>query len=83
MNRINFNTAGIYLGFLWAIIVFVLGLLSIAKEPLRKIVDFMSQVYIGYEASLKGSFAGALWGFVDGYITGVVFALITNLFIRH
>lgn len=38
-----------------------------------------TSVFPGYEASLKGCFIGLAWGFLYGFITGVIWAWIYNL----
>ena len=42
-------------------------------------VEVMASVYVGYGASFLGGIIGALWGFVDGAIAGVVIAFIYNV----
>jgi hypothetical protein len=37
-------------------------------------------VYRGYEISAVGSLIGLVWGLVDGYIGGLVFAFLYNWF---
>ena len=42
------------------------------------LVDAISSLYIGYSPSVLGAIIGAFWGFVDGYIAGVVIAWLYN-----
>lgn len=42
-------------------------------------VNVLSTVYIGYAPTVVGSFKGALWAFVHGFILGAIFSSIYNL----
>ena len=41
-------------------------------------VNMMGSVYVGYHPTLIGGIIGAIWGFVDFFIFGVVVAWIYN-----
>ncbi|MBL7033022.1 MAG: bacteriophage holin [Candidatus Delongbacteria bacterium] len=40
----------------------------------------IGRVYLGYSISWGGSFFGLLWGLVDGFIGGAIFAWLYNCF---
>ena len=40
-------------------------------------------VYRGYNISPLGSLIGLLWGIVDGFIGGIIFAWLYNLFVGN
>jgi len=40
----------------------------------------VGRVYLGYQISWAGSFFGLLWGLIDGFIGGAVFAWLYNYF---
>ena len=40
------------------------------------------RIYIGYSFTPMGSLIGAVWGFIDGGIAGVIFAWLYNLIDR-
>ena len=42
----------------------------------------LERVYIGYSFTPMGSVIGAIWGFIDGGIAGVIFAWLYNLIDR-
>jgi len=44
------------------------------------VVEFMSEVYPGYGASIPGALLGAVWGFIDLFAGLFIFALLYNLF---
>lgn len=69
---------GVALGIVWAISMLVAGWVSIFGWG-SMFVNTMSSVYLGYEPSFGGGIVGAIWGFVDGFIGGVLFAFFYNL----
>lgn len=42
------------------------------------IIDQWASVYPGLEASLKGGFIALAWGFLEGFIIGIIWAWIYN-----
>jgi hypothetical protein len=42
-------------------------------------VDQWASVYPGFGATFKGGFLGLAWGFLEGFILGVVWAWVYNL----
>ena len=81
MVKIDMGAFCIALGCLWGVCVFVLGLLSMKSHNRLKTVKLFAKVYIGYQATLLGSLIGALWGFIDGAISGLLIAWIYNIFV--
>ena len=45
-------------------------------------VTLFERIYIGYSFTPMGSVVGAVWGFFDGGIAGIVFAWLYNLIDR-
>jgi hypothetical protein len=39
------------------------------------------EIYQGYSATVKGGWMGLAWGFADGFIFGLVFTCLYNLFL--
>jgi hypothetical protein len=79
MNKLNVKALAISLGSAWALCMLFAGWASIFGWSV-KFVDIMGSVYIGFEPSILGGIIGALWGFIDGAIAGLVIALIYNFF---
>lgn len=77
MNKLSPNALGVAIGVLWAAYVFFCGITAIFGWGVA-LVETLSSLYIGYDPSIVGAFIGAVWGFVDGYIAGVVIAWIYN-----
>lgn len=73
---------GFALGIVWAIAMLLTGLVAMTTGWGEGFVETARTMYIGYQASVVGSFIGAAWGFVDMFICGVILAAIYNLFLR-
>ena len=71
---------GLAVGIAWALGVFLLGLAAGLLDWGVPVVAVMSSVYIGSSPSFVGSITGAVWGFFDGFIGGVVIAWLYNRF---
>ena len=66
-------------GLVWGIGLFVLTWWIIAFEGITTGPTFLSSIYRGYELTPLGSIIGLLWGAVDGFIGGAIFAWLYNL----
>jgi hypothetical protein len=77
MNKFSPNALGVAIGVLWAAYIFFCGITAMFGWGSALVTAFAS-LYIGYGASIPGAIIGALWGFVDGYIAGVVIAWLYN-----
>ncbi len=71
---------GLALGVMWGVGMLLVGLFGWQVNYGVDFVNAMGSVYIGFGPTLKGSLLGALWGFVDGFIGGVVLAWLYNMF---
>ena len=65
------------LGVSWAACMLFVGWAAVFGWGV-KFVDVMSSVYIGFEPTVVGGIVGALWGFVDGAIGGLLIAVVYN-----
>ncbi len=45
-------------------------------------ISKLGAIYFGYSYSFVGGIIGLLWGFVDGFICGVIFAWLYNMFAK-
>ncbi len=77
MNKCAPHALGVAIGVLWAAYVFFCGITAMFGWGVA-LVDALSSLYIGYAPSILGAVIGAAWGFVDGYVAGVVIAWIYN-----
>ncbi|MCK5260449.1 MAG: bacteriophage holin [Candidatus Omnitrophica bacterium] len=81
MTKLDVRAFGLTLGCIWSFVVLALGMVSMLSNWGTRTVKLFSTVYIGYRATLQGSFIGAAWGFIDGAISGIVIAWAFNRFI--
>ena len=72
---------GLALGVTWAIAVFLLGIMAWLFGWGIGVAGALASLYIGYGPSFVGAIAGAVWGFVDGLILGVMIAWFYNRFL--
>lgn len=77
-NRFSVCALAIASGFTWGMGVLLLGFISMQYELGKPLVALLGSMYIGFEATVAGSFIGAAWAFADGLIAGLVFALVYN-----
>lgn len=72
---------GLAIGVSWAIAVFVLGMVAWLFGWGTGVAGALASLYIGYGPSFVGAIAGAVWGFADGLIFGVMIAWFYNRFL--
>jgi len=73
LNRLAFAlAAGIFWG--GGIFFATLWVMALGKPEVLSILAF----YPGYEVSLSGAFIGLLWGLLDGFFGGFIFAALYN-----
>lgn len=82
MAKLDVKAFGLAFGIICGAGMFVLGILSMRLSWGTKIVDIISSVYLGYKSTFSGSLIGAVWGFVDGAIGGVLIAWLYNKFAK-
>lgn len=69
---------GLAFGITWALGVLLLGFSATFFDWGSNLVSVIGEMYIGYQPTFLGSIIGAIWGFVDLFITGVIIAVIYN-----
>ena len=72
---------GLALGVTSAIFVFLLGIMAAFFGWGVPVAAALSSLYIGFGPTFIGSIAGAVWGFVDGLIAGLMIAWFYNRFL--
>ena len=65
-------------GILWgaSVCLATLWLLMMGSDGL--LIRHLDNFYLGYSYSAVGAFVGLAWGFVDGAVSGAVFAWLYN-----
>jgi hypothetical protein len=81
MERLNKKGLAVALGTSWAICMLFAGWASIFGWG-TKFVEVMSSIYIGYKPTFLGGIIGAVWGFIDGAIGGLIIAIVYNTVIK-
>lgn len=76
----SYKGFGLGLGCTWGVVILVTGWLSCFGWG-NLFVDTMASLYVGYDSTFFGSVRGAIWGFVDGAIIGLIFTFFHNYFI--
>ncbi|MFC1649010.1 bacteriophage holin [Nanoarchaeota archaeon] len=80
MAKLDVKKLGLALGFTCAICCFFIALTAWLWGWGTAIVDLIGTVYIGYEATGVGALIGIVYGFIDGFIGGVLIAWFYNKF---
>lgn len=78
--RLHPFALGMSLGVIWSLSTFIMALFVMGFEYGQGFVSGMSNLYIGYEASLLGAFIGMIWGFIDAFVGGFLIAWLYNFF---
>jgi len=77
MERLSVKGLAIGLGSSWAFCMLLAGWASIFGWC-TKFVEVMASVYLGFKPTFLGGIIGAIWGFIDGAIGGLIIAVIYN-----
>jgi hypothetical protein len=77
MKKLSVKGLAIGLGATWAICMLFAGWASIFGWC-TKFVEVMGSIYIGFKPTFAGAIIGAIWGFFDAGIGGLIIAVIYN-----
>ena len=76
--KLNTTAFGITCGLILGLGLFMITWWIIAFDGATGDVTFIGHIYRGYNISPAGSFFGLIWGLLDGFIGGVIFAWLYN-----
>jgi len=76
--KLHSTALGFAFGIIWGVSLFLITLFSISSGYGDKLLKGIASIYPGYSVTLKGSFLGLAYGFVDGFICAFIFGLIYN-----
>lgn len=82
MNKLDPRACGLAFGILWAGCILLMGLAALAGSWAQPFVGLFSKLYVGYSASVAGILIGTVWGFLDAFIGGWVFAWLYNKLLK-
>lgn len=71
---------GVAFGVLWSVGILFLSLLA-TQGIADAWVNLIGNAYLGYHLSFGGVIIGMIWGFVDAFIGGYLFAWLYNYFV--
>lgn len=80
MTRLRAVPIALAFGLTWGSGMMVLGWVSEGGWGAR-IVDVLSSLYVGFSSTFLGGVFGGLWGFADGFLTGLVLIFFYNAFV--
>lgn len=81
--RLSGCALGIALGITWGLGLFVLGVFNIRGDWGGQLLDLLSSIYLGFNSTFIGACIGFLWGLFEGFVSGVIIALVYNFVIAH
>ncbi len=74
---------GLAFGIIWgAAILTITWWLLIIGSP-GQTISLLGIFYLGYSFSFFGGLVGLFWGFVDGFIVGMIVAVLYNVFAKE
>ena len=77
-KELSVKGLGLTLGIVWGAAVFLVGITSMLYGYGTDFVLLLDSIYVGYTATFGGSIVGAIWGFIDAGIGGVIIAWLYN-----
>ena len=81
-QTMSIRTLGLTTGIFGSVSMFLLAWWMMLTGNAEGPVTFFERIYIGYTFTPMGSIIGAIWGFVDWGIAGMIFAWLYNLIDR-
>ena len=79
MDKLNVRALALAGGVLWGFYMLFIGWSAWLLGWGTDFVVTMSSVYIGFRPTFVGGIVGAIWGFIDGAIAGVIIAWVYNV----
>lgn len=83
MNKLDPKACGLAFGVLWGAGVLFMGILAFITTWAQPFVKVLSVMYVGYSVSIVGVLIGTVWGFIDAFLGGWVFAWLYNKFLSR
>lgn len=80
--EIRKRALGLSLGLIWGLTILLGTWWLLIFGHKGEIMSKLSLFYFGYSFSWGGAVIGFLWGFVDGFIAGVLIAWFYNMFVK-
>jgi len=81
MQKLSVKALGLAFGIFWGVCIFLLGISGMYGFG-ETFVTLISRVYLWYDITVVGAIIGAIWGFVDAFVCGVILAWLYNKFVK-
>lgn len=78
-TKLNVWAFAFALGITWAIGLLIMGWISAGSNWGAQLIQILASAYIGYAPTFAGAIIGAIWGFCDWFIGGLIIAWVYNL----
>ena len=78
MAKLDVKALGLTLGIVWGAALLIMGIVGMFFSYGSGFVKTLGSIYVGYQATILGSLIGAIWGFIDAGIGGVLIAWLYN-----
>ena len=78
--KLSQKALGLSFGLVWGFTVLLATWWLLITGSSGLTISTLSHFYFGYTFSWLGGIIGLIWGFVDGFIGGVIIAWLYNLF---
>jgi hypothetical protein len=75
--KLDVKAFALAVAWLWALVVLLMGEIGWTGLGTR-FVDALGSVYVGYAPTVLGGIIGGVWGFLDGLVSGALFAWVYN-----
>lgn len=79
MKKFHVLSFALACGLTWGLYLGLLALVAMWWGLGSDIIDLLGTGYIGLKATPLGALIGLIWGFVDAFIGGLIFAWLYNL----
>lgn len=79
MKQFSILNFGLAFGLWWGVAMLLLGIAAALFNLGTALVQLLSSVYIGFAPTPGGIILGAIWGFGDGFIGGLMLAWFIKL----
>jgi hypothetical protein len=80
--RLNVKAFALAAGIFWGLAVCLATLWLLAFGHQGDLISRLDHFYFGYSFTVAGAFVGLVWGFVDGFVSGALFAWLYNRFVK-
>ena len=81
--KLNIKAFALAVGITWGINWFGLTWFMMALDGITREITLIGRIYRGFSLSPVGSLYALGWGFMDGFLLGLVIAWIYNKLIPH